>query len=75
MCTYTHSHVVASLQKHLYIEMLLHMQLLIPTNAEAEELVQIHDSDYIAFLRTVTPDNQVCSSMITLACCLTSVPS
>lgn len=37
-----------------------YVQLFIPTHAEAEDLVQFHDSDYIAFLRTVTPDNQVC---------------
>ena len=34
-------------------------QMFVPTYAEAEDLVQFHDSDYIAFLRTVTPDNQV----------------
>ncbi|KAK9815117.1 hypothetical protein WJX73_008018 [Symbiochloris irregularis] len=34
------------------------MDLFIPAPAEAEDLVQFHDSDYIAFLRTVNPDNQ-----------------
>lgn len=43
----------------LIVLSIMPVQMYIPTSAEAEDLVQFHDSDYIAFLRTVTPDNQV----------------